>query len=129
MIHRITALTILSLIATSSVSHGQGQGSAVPAPPSGAMNWLNLNRAGNSPAVNYYGIVRPNAVTQNSLQNIQQEYNNLSQSVLNNDSNTTTMNGTGHSATFMNYGHYFPRMGNGATGASARPGGGSSPRR
>lgn len=115
MFLRNATVTLLGLLAIASVSNAQG---AVAAPPSSAFNWLNLNRSGNTPAANYYGIVRPNNMTQNALMNFQQEFNNLSQSSTNTDPNG--MRGTGHAATFMNYGHYYPRLGTG--GSAGRPG-------
>jgi hypothetical protein len=125
MFLRLTVTAILSIIAANSMCHAQG---AVPAQPSSAFNWLNLNRAGGTTAQNYFGIVRPNNMFQNSLQNVQQEFGNLTQSSTNADSNT--VRATGHAATFMNYGHYYPKLGTGSGSGAARPGqGGPSTKR
>lgn len=118
------ATALLGMITAISVCHAQG---AVPSQPSSAFNWLNLNRPGGSVAQNYFGIVRPNNMFQNSLQNVQQEFGSLTQSATNADSNT--VRATGHAATFMNYGHYYPRLGSGSSSGSARPGQGAVPPR
>lgn len=118
MILRSSALAMLGMIVLTTTLHAQ---SAVPSQPSSAFNWLNLNRNGNSPASNYFQLVRPQFQNQNALMNVQQEYNNLQQSVTNGDNSSITMRGTGHAATFMSYGHYYPRMGGGTGGASGAP--------
>ena len=125
MLLRTSTLAIVGILTFTTVSFGQG--AAVPSPPSSAFNWLNLQRQGNGAAANYYQLVRPNFQTQNALQNIQQEYNSLTQSATNPNNNTTEQ-ATGHAATFMNYGHYYPKLGAGSGGGAARPGGGA-PRR
>lgn len=89
----------------------------VPSQPSSSFNYLNLTRGGN-PAVNYYGIVKPNVFNQNALANIQQEYNSLTQSSTQSDPNS--VGSTGHAAGFMNYGHYYPRLNAGGGGGSNR---------
>lgn len=125
MFLRPAATAILTMAAVTSMCHAQG---AVPAQPSAAFNWLNLNRPGGTAAQNYFGIVRPNNMFQNSLQNVQQEFGNLTQSATNADANT--VRATGHAATFMNYGHYYPRMGGGSgSGASRTPTSPTPPRR
>ncbi|HQR05361.1 MAG TPA: hypothetical protein PLN21_00995 [Gemmatales bacterium] len=117
MFLRLAAAALLSMVAVTSLCHAQG---AVPAQPSSAFNWLNLNRQGGSTAQNYFGIVRPNNMFQNSLQNVQQEFGNLTQSATNADPNM--VRATGHAATFMNYGHYYPRLGTGTGIGTARSG-------
>lgn len=122
--HRYTVLTLLGMITFSTASFAQG---AVPSPPSNAFNWLNLNRNGNSAASNYYQLVRPQFQTQNALMNVQQEYNNLTQSATNpnNNNDPNAVRETGHAATFMNYGRYYPnlRSSAGATGRTGQTGG------
>jgi hypothetical protein len=90
----------------------------VPSQPSSSFNYLNLTRGGNS-AVNYYGIVRPNAFNQNALMNMQQDYQSLTQSSTQNDPNA--MRTTGHAAGFMNYGHYYPRLNTGGGRQTGMP--------
>lgn len=120
-------LTIAIMVAASlgytADLHAQG------APPSTAFNWLNLNRGGASAATNYYGIVRPNNMTQNALMNLNQDYNNLRQSALSSRNQPQEgIQSTGHAATFMNFGHYFPGL-NRSGGGAMRPGQGGPARR
>lgn len=122
---RFTAVVILSMFAMHGVSFAQG--GAVPSPPSNSFNWLNLNRNGNSAASNYYQLVRPQFQNQNAIRNIQQDYNNLTQSYANqnNDPNSnTTIRDTGHAATFMSYSHYYPNLRGSLGAGGARTGGG-----
>src|SRR5207302_7614112 len=68
--------------------------------------YLNLARGGN-PAINYYGIVRPQ-------QELRRDYQQLQQELLANQSALTTADPnvalltTGHAARFFNYSHYYP---------------------
>jgi len=120
MKYLITCLTLMTILLLNSQANAQG------APPSTAFNWLNLNRAGVNPATNYYGIIRPNNMTQNALTNLNQDFNNLRQSGQQ-SRNPDEIQATGHAATFMNYGHYFPRLNSG--GGPMRPGQGGPARR
>ncbi|HMO36776.1 MAG TPA: hypothetical protein PKA06_12100, partial [Gemmatales bacterium] len=98
-----------------------------PAPPSSSFNYLNLARGGN-PALNYFGIVRPNAMNQNAWLAAQQQISSLNSNRGNNEQDGTIRQ-TGVGATFMNLGHYYPRAA-GLTGG--RPGAGTgmqAPRR
>ena len=65
--------------------------------------YLNLLRSGN-PAVNYYGLVRPQQDTISSLQQLQQQAD-YGQGL--GGDNTATLPTTGHAARFGNYSHYF----------------------
>ena len=128
MFLRTAALTTLVTMLLTAGIYAQG---AVPSAPSSAFNWLNLNRNGNSAAANYYQLVRPNFQTQNALMNVQQQYSNLTQSVTNmNDPNAFAgIRDTRHAATYMNYGHYYPKVGGGAAaGGGGRPGPGGQRR-
>lgn len=118
----LSLASCIAILTLTGLAHGQ----AVPSQPSSSFNYLNLTRGGNS-AVNYYGIVRPNAFNQNALANMQQDYNSLTQSSTQSDPNS--MRTTGHAATFMNFGHYYPRLNPGGGGnAAARPSGAPSRR-
>lgn len=55
---------------------GGGSGSYNPS-ASSVSPYLNLLRSGSSPAVNYYGLVRPAIDFQNNLNNLQQQVQNL----------------------------------------------------
>jgi hypothetical protein len=88
--------------------------------------YLNLTRPGNL-ANNYFGLVRPQIDTMNSVYQLQQQYGALNQSI----ANPTSMDQqlppptTGHAATFMAYGHYYPAIG-GANRGGARPAAGAT---
>ena len=76
--------------------------------------YLNVLRRGNSPGVNYYGLVKPELEFRNAYQGLQQQF-------ANNQLNTTQMSDprtglpyTGHTAVFLNTGGYFLNSGAGA---------------
>ena len=80
--------------------------------------YLNINRGGTSPAINYYGIVRPQMQTQQNLQDMQQQL--TAQAAVGPGPDTamplTTgslgatplVSTTGHPVSYFNYSHYFP---------------------
>jgi len=80
--------------------------------------YLNMFQSGN-PAINYYGLVRPQIATSKSLQYLQQEITDQDQYLMNmptqNQQGQMPLPATGHPVQFMNYSHYFPMM-RGATG-------------
>lgn len=99
--------------------------------------YLNLVRPGGTPALNYYGLVRPELQFRQSIQNLQTVTATNQQSIGDLQSNGTGVPSTGHPTQFLNYGGYFlsnaptgggPRMT--APPAANRPGGtGAPPRR
>ena len=117
---------LLSCTCVAVLMFGSPASAQNPSQPSSSFNYLNLTRGGN-PAVNYYGIVRPNAFNQNALVTMQQDYNSLTQSSTQSDSNS--VRATGHAATFMNFGHYYPRLNPGGGGSPGRSGGSPPSRR
>jgi hypothetical protein len=80
--------------------------------------YLNINRGGTSPAINYYGIVRPQVQTQQDFQQVQQQL--TAQAAVGPGPETamplTTgslgatplVSTTGHPVSYFNYSHYFP---------------------
>jgi hypothetical protein len=67
--------------------------------------YLNLLRPGSSPAINYYGLVRPQVDFQQSIQALQMQMSGVQQT-------QDMMRGmdagaTGHPVYFLNYGGYF----------------------
>lgn len=80
--------------------------------------YLNLLRPGNSPGVNYYGLVRPQMEFRNNIQNLQQQVTTNQQAIAGlNDAVNTGIPVTGHSTSFLNTGGYF-------SGGGGRSGGG-----
>ncbi len=76
--------------------------------------YLNLNRGG-IPGINYYGLVRPQFQTAQSLQALSQQTQFLQQGLANQayvDAQGRPIAGvTGHRSTFFNTSHYFPLPG------------------
>lgn len=83
--------------------------------------YLNLLQSGN-PAINYYGLVRPQLQFQRALQNLGDNVNTLGNNVNALDTNQTPQ--TGHKGSFMTQGMYFMTNGSAASnnGYGARPG-------
>jgi hypothetical protein len=80
--------------------------------------YLNLNRGGTNPAINYYGIVRPQMQTQQNLQQVQQQLTAQAAAGPGPDTAmplttgalgaTPLVSTTGHPVSYFNYSHYFP---------------------
>jgi len=82
--------------------------------------FLNLNRSGVSPGVNYFGIVRPQMENQQAIQQLQQFQKQFptTQGQTGQLPNEE-MAPTGHVAGgFFNYGHYYPLFTRGGTAAT-----------
>jgi len=79
--------------------------------------YLNLLRRGN-PAVNYYGLVRPEVEFRNSVNQMQQQLNSV-QSTVDQEANNPNAVTTGHRTQFQSYGHYYPAKGGAGGGGSA----------
>jgi hypothetical protein len=75
-------------------------------------------RRGNSPALNYFGLVRPELNFMNSLNSLQQQVGNDQQAI--GDLQADNLPTTGHSAMFLNTRGYFQSM-NGATAGNRVP--------
>ena len=85
--------------------------------------YLNLLRPGGSPALNYYGLVRPEINTRQSVQSVQ------SSTVANQRSIGDILNGaelpaTGLTSQFLNHNAYFLNQGTGGRGGARSGGGG-----
>jgi len=77
--------------------------------------YLNLNRFGGSPALNYYGIVRPQLDMYAATQNLQQQITTNSQAISTAGA-ATDLPATGHTIRFLNTGRYFLNFGGGGGG-------------
>jgi len=101
---------IVSLVGRASATQAQPPAPGRPLGLDPATNppvspYLNLVRPGSSPAINYYGIVRPQVDLQQSLQGLQSQVLGVQQAqdmLRAGDSGTT-----GHPAYFLNYGGGF----------------------
>jgi hypothetical protein len=81
--------------------------------------YLNLNR-GNNPAINYYGVVRPQVENQQAIQQLQQQFQGT-QAMMPGQGGplaTEDIGPTGHRlGGFFNYSHYYPLFYAGGGGA------------
>lgn len=84
---------------------GPRVGSPSPAPT--VSPYINLLRNPNAPALNYYGLVRPQFQTNAGLQSLQQQFLLGQSTSLPGSEATGDVLITGHAATFLNYGGYF----------------------
>jgi hypothetical protein len=89
--------------------------------------YLNLLRPGTNPAINYYGLVRPQIETGQNLQQLQRQLQVLDTTMLTQGMTTGAPTAgslltTGHPVVFQNYGTYYPVVGN--RGATRLGGGG-----
>ena len=124
------------MLASGSVALGQvpvRPGGAVPITRPTTSPYLNLNRAGVPPAINYYGLVRPELAFRGSIQNLQTQVDTNRQLITTGSGGTGTAGvlTTGHSAVFLNNGGYFlnqsggtPGGGRGTAGPAAGAGAG-----
>jgi hypothetical protein len=80
--------------------------------------WLNLNRPGGSLVQNYYGLVRPDFRTFNSIQQLQQQQQTLALQAPE-ARNYDLLPATGHVTGFLNHSKYFMNRG-GATPLAGR---------
>jgi len=75
--------------------------------------YLNLLRRGQSPALNYYNLVRPQNQFYQSIQQLQQDVGTNAQDLSVLQQTPTGLPPTGHLAGFMTQGAYFMTMGRG----------------
>ena len=100
---------VVALAVTDAQAQGPGRPTGITPPP-GYNPYLNLLRPGTNPAVNYYGLVRPQQEFARSMQFLQSEL--MSQPTLA-DLQAGGPATTGHAIFFMNYGGYFMNTGAG----------------
>jgi hypothetical protein len=67
--------------------------------------YINLLRSGSNPAINYYGLVRPQFQFQNSITGLQQQVTTLDQTQA--EAEAGVLPSTGHPVQFFNYSHYY----------------------
>ncbi|MBL8799704.1 MAG: hypothetical protein JNM56_37830 [Planctomycetia bacterium] len=81
--------------------------------------YLNLLRRDNNPAINYYGLVRPEIEFRNSMNQVQQQLNSVQSTQIQNEAALGAL-ATGHRTQFQSYGHYFPAKGGAGAGGPGR---------
>jgi hypothetical protein len=112
-INWVTAVAVLALTATHAQS-GRAQGR-----PAGGVNtptispYLNLARPGASPAINYYGLVRPQQDFARSIYGLQLQGQLQQQNLSELQAGGGLVQPTGHTIDFLNYGGYFLSTGSG----------------
>ena len=100
------------LVTFANVSLAQPPG--VPQSPPAVSPWVNFNRQGGTAVQNYYGQVRPQMQAYNAFQN-QYQFDAYTQMAIGeqqqiNQQLAAAPSVTGHTATYMNYGHYYPHL-------------------
>jgi hypothetical protein len=117
-------LAIVIVALGTNLVQAQPPGGYAPPPPPGGINmrppafspYLNLLRGG-SPAVNYYGLVRPEMQFRQAIQNLSADVAMNQQMIGGLGSELGAIQSTGHPTQFMNLGGYFMNS-SGASGAS-----------
>ncbi len=96
--------------------------------------YLNLNRFGTSPGINYYGLVRPQQQTTQQLQNLQAQQNQLASAAalgaqVAPANEPLPLTQTGHGVAYFDWSRYFPLQGLPGTfaGTAGLPGPGTAP--
>ncbi len=115
----LLSLTCLALLAWAATGEAQGQTPAarpgtVPTSPPPISPYLNLLRRGTIPAVNYYGLVRPQVEFRNSLQHLQQQVSEVAAPAAEAEAGPP-LPATGHPVQFMNHARYFQNLGSRTT--------------
>ena len=120
MTHRLLfAACVVGLVAP--MSHAQPQVGPSPVRPAFSP-YLNLLRGGNSPGLNYYGLVRPQLESNNNIQKLQQQVADNRTAINSlNSAATAPLAATGHGVTFLNTGSYFSRSPSGGGGGGSHP--------
>lgn len=112
-------LTVAGLMAVAASVNAQPPGYRPPN-SSPAFGWLGRG----TPTERYLTLVRPQQNAQAAFQNLQQQVDSYGRGQAGPDQNDLTSEGirpTGRGATFMNFGHYYPRLGGGAAPRAASP--------
>jgi hypothetical protein len=123
--HQLLAVCVVGLVAASASAQPRvGPTAGATAPRPAVSPYLQLLRPGNSPGVNYYGLVRPQVDFRNSIQDLQQQITTNQTDIA--GLNTQLLPVTGHRTTFMNTGGYFGTGGLGAA-TGGRPAGAARP--
>jgi len=122
---RVSASGLSFILVAASAGQLFGQPPApgpLPATNPPVSPYINLNRSGASPGINYYGIVRPEFEFRNAFRGLQQQLSNTQLSMQQMTDPHTGFPVTGHTATFLNTGGYFLNLSGGA-GAAGHPAG------
>lgn len=127
-IPRATRSTRHGLWAVVVVATLSGLAAAQP-PPGPAIRptvspYLNLLQGNNSPAANYYGVIRPVQDLRRQSSQLSNQFNSLQGQVNEAAAGSADLPATGHAAGFLNAGSYFLNVGVGTSGLNPTPVGG-----
>ena len=119
------ALFVPVLVVIATLSLPAGDLCAQPPLPGGMSSrppafspYLNLLRSGGSPALNYFGLVRPEMQFRQAIQTLNSDVAQNRQQIGNLDPTNSALPFTGHTTQFMNLGGYFMNSGgNSASGS------------
>ena len=94
--------------------------------------YLNINRFGQPPGLNYYNLVRPQIQTQQQLMNLQNQQQLLASGLAGGGAITPLdkpppTSGTGHPVNYFDWSRYFPLQGLPIGSAAVGPGAGGIP--
>jgi hypothetical protein len=90
-----------------------------PSPRPAFSPYLNLLRGNQSPALNYYGLVRPQIQARESILGLQNQVGANQEAIGGVQAGLTDLTATGHQTMFLNHGSYFLTQG-GGVGAGGR---------
>ncbi len=103
---KIWLLTSVCVLAGGAIAGAQTP-SLVPSARPTFSPWLNLNRPGTNPVLNYYGLVRPQMTYNSSILQLQQETHGLQQQQQDLSRAAAEPLPTGHATGFMTHTKYF----------------------
>ncbi len=104
---RVVLLAITVFVADRAAAQGPSFATHRPA----FSPYLNLLRRDQNPALNYYGLVRPQVQYNDSIQNLQTRQTALEQEAAVGQNNTTNLPPTGHRAGFLTHKRFFMTSG------------------
>ncbi|MCI0642407.1 MAG: hypothetical protein L0Y72_18040 [Gemmataceae bacterium] len=78
--------------------------------------YLNLARRGGNPAINYYGLVKPELAFRGAIQQLQQDARATDQTISELQEAPEQLPATGHAAGFQNHLKYFGNLGSASRG-------------
>ncbi len=114
-------------------AQGLGGGYLLPNRRPAVSPYINLLRTGSDPAINYYGIVRPEVAFRSSINSLDQQQSNLANQQAQEYTQNSQLPPTGQGAGFSTQYRYFmtvggrPGMGSGGSGGRPGMGGGMRP--
>jgi hypothetical protein len=108
----VASIVVMGMLGTQSAQAQVQQYGLNPANRPAVSPYINLIRSGSSPAINYYGIVRPEIAYANSLYQLQGQQGALATQLQQEQAAAATaLPATGHKSGFMTQSRYFMSTG------------------